>query len=93
MEGAQNENEIPDNFSQTEEIQNNQEINTDVADPCIEDGDSFENDIENVDLQYDGVLNPVSDNIEVPSIRILHPQSVPAIRNLPKRRNQRQQNY
>ena len=93
MEGAQNENEIPDNFSQTEEIQNNPEINTDVADPFIEDGDSFENDIENVDLQYDGVLNPVSDNIEVPSIRILHPQNVPAIRNLPKRRNQRQQNY
>ena len=93
LEGAQNENEIPDNFSQTEEIQNNPEINTDVADPFIEDGDSFENDIENVDLQYDGVLNPVSDNIEVPSIRILHPQNVPAIRNLPKRRNQRQQNY
>ena len=42
LEGAQLENEIPDNFSQTEEIQNNPEVISDVADPTNEDGNNLE---------------------------------------------------
>ena len=55
-----------------------------VIDPnIIEDDDDA---LENVNLGApDGPLVPVTDNIEVPTVRILHPENVPAIVDVKKK--------